>query len=178
MEVILLQSIRNLGNLGEIVPVKNGYARNYLFPTGQAISATKANKEAFELEKAQMRENHEKLCNKAKEEILKLRGTECLFITQASDDGRMFGSITKKEIAKKLTSTSGISVKASNIHVDNVIKYTGIHFVYVLMHSGVEPAQIILNVARSENEAQNAMKDYKSNTETKSVIKEEKSGTS
>ena len=139
MHVILLQRVAKLGQMGDVVDVKPGYARNYLLPQQKALTASKANIAAFEGQKAQLETQN--LESKAEAEAMsaKLNGQQFVVIRSASDAGALYGSVTTRDAAEAATAAP--------------IKYLGIHDVQVVLHPEVE-ATIELNVARSPEEAE------------------------
>lgn len=158
IEVILLEPVRKLGTVGSVVKVKGGFARNFLIPKNKAIRATEANKKSFEDKRKHIESKHNE--NKSNAEVLasKINGSVLNIIRQASDDGRLFGSVSGKEIAS-LLSNSDTKVSYLSIALPNPIKTLGIYEVEILPYEGVR-ALITVNVARSESEAQVALRDY------------------
>ena len=152
MEIILLEPVKNLGKTGDKVEVKNGYARNYLIPRGVALRANKANLEVFEQRKAEFEKaNSEK---KAAAEALakKIKGLEVTVIRQAAEDGRLYGSVTVREIAEHI-SEKGFAVDSKAVEVSNIIKAVGVYNATVNLHAEVA-VEVKVNVARSESEAE------------------------
>ncbi len=152
MQVILLERVAKLGQMGDIVDVKSGFARNYLLPQGKAKTASEANKAAFESQKAQLEARN--LETKAEAEALatKLDGQQFIVIRSASDAGALYGSVTPRDAADAATA-EGFSVDKKQIALVAPIKDLGLHAVAVRLHPEVE-VQIEMNVARSEEEAE------------------------
>ena len=152
MHVILLQRVAKLGQMGDVVDVKPGYARNYLLPQQKALSASKANIAAFEGQKAQLETQN--LESKAEAEAMsaKLNGQQFVVIRSASDAGALYGSVTTRDAAEAATA-EGFTVDRKQVVLTAPIKYLGIHDVQVVLHPEVE-ATIELNVARSPEEAE------------------------
>lgn len=151
MKVILLERVAKLGQMGEVVDVKPGHARNFLLPQGKALSASKANIEAFEDQKSQLEARN--LETKAEAESLaeKLDGQQFVVIRSASDSGALYGSVTTRDAAEA-ASEAGFSVDRKQVVLEP-IKELGIHSVQIVLHPEVD-ATIELNVARSPEEAE------------------------
>ena len=152
MHVILLQRVAKLGQMGDVVDVKPGYARNYLLPQQKALTASKANIAAFEGQKAQLETQN--LESKAEAEAMsaKLNGQQFVVIRSASDAGALYGSVTTRDAAEAATA-EGFTVDRKQVVLTAPIKFLGIHDVQVVLHPEVE-ATIELNVARSPEEAE------------------------
>ena len=174
MEVILLEKIKKLGDIGSLVRVKDGYARNYLFAKNKALRATKENKESFQAQKALI----EKSCAEKKKIALqnseKINNKTFSIIRQASDDGRLYGSVTNKDIANILNSNFNINISVESIIFHSKIKEIGFHNVNLELHADVE-AKIRIIVARSEEEAKNVLAKEEEEVKNKEDKKEEKS---
>ena len=151
MQVILLERVAKLGQMGEVVDVKPGYARNFLLPQGKALSASKANIEAFEDQKAQLEARNLETKKEAESLAEKLNGQQFIVIRSASDSGALYGSVTTRDAADVATE-AGFSVDRKQV-VLSPIKELGIHDVQIVLHPEVE-ANIELNVARSAEEAE------------------------
>ena len=152
MHVILLERVAKLGQMGEVVDVKPGYARNYLLPQGKALSASKANIEAFEGRKAQLEAQNLETKKEADAMADKLNGQQFIVIRSASDAGALYGSVTTRDAADAATA-EGFTVDRKQVVLSAPIKYLGVHDVTVVLHPEVE-ATIELNVARSPEEAE------------------------
>ena len=151
MQVILLQRVAKLGQMGEVVSVKDGYARNYLLPQGKALRANAGNIQSFEAKKSQM-EVHNLETRKESEVVgIKLDGQVFVVIRSASDAGALYGSVTTRDAAEAATE-GGFTVNRGQIVLDRPIKELGIHSVSVVLHPEVT-VKIQLNVARSVEEA-------------------------
>lgn len=152
MQVILLERVAKLGQMGDVVKVKQGFARNYLLPQGKALRASEANLKAFEAQKAQLEARN--LETRAESEALsaKLDGTSYVVIRSASDGGALYGSVTPRDIAEAVTA-EGFSVNRGQVVLDGPIKALGLHSVRVVLHPEVT-ARISINVARSAEEAE------------------------
>ncbi|ABG32558.1 50S ribosomal protein L9 [Roseobacter denitrificans] len=151
MQVILLERVAKLGQMGEVVDVKPGYARNFLLPQGKALSASKANIEAFEQQKAQLEARNLETRKEAEALAAKLDGQQFIVIRSASDSGALYGSVTTRDAAEAATE-AGFTVDRKQV-VLSPIKELGLHAVQVVLHPEVD-ATIHLNVARSVEEAE------------------------
>ncbi|MEM8632281.1 MAG: 50S ribosomal protein L9 [Pseudomonadota bacterium] len=152
MQVILLERVAKLGQMGEVVDVKPGYARNFLLPQGKALNATDANIAKFESQKAQLEARN--LETRTEDESLgeKLDGQKFVVIRSASDAGSLYGSVTTRDAADAATA-AGFTVDRKQVALSAPIKELGLHKLLVTLHPEVE-VSIELNVARSEEEAE------------------------
>lgn len=163
MELILVKPVRKLGKIGEIVKVKDGFGRNYLLPQSFAIRATEKNKKLIEEERSNLELKNAQA--KAAAELLakSIEGKDVAFIKQCADDGRLFGSVSNKEIAKELSKVISQEVVYSAIHLETPIKSLGVFPVKVHLHTEVD-ANIVVVVARSDSEILDALKQYKASS--------------
>ena len=152
MQVILLERVAKLGQMGEVVDVKPGYARNYLLPQKKALTASKANIAAFETQKAQLEANNLETRKEAEALGEKLDGQQFIVIRQASDGGSLYGSVTTRDAADAATE-AGFTIDRKQVNIVTPIKELGLHAVAVTLHPEVE-VTINLNVARSPEEAE------------------------
>ena len=152
MEVILLERIEKLGQMGDLVKVKPGFARNFLLPQKKAVTATADNKKHFESQRTQLEAKNIELKKEAEKISKKLSGIRIVVVRQAGDTGQLYGSVNARDIANGLTD-AGISVDRRQIKLENPIKTVGIHPVKVSVHPEVN-ISISVNVARSEEEAE------------------------
>ena len=152
MEVVLLQRVEKLGQMGDVVRVRDGFGRNFLLPQGKALRATKANLAKFDAQRAQLEARNLELKKEAEAVAAKLNGQAFIVIRQASDGGSLFGSVTTRDIAEASTE-GGFSVERSQIALDRPIKELGLHPVRVILHPEVD-AKITVNVARTREEAE------------------------
>ncbi|MBR9651768.1 50S ribosomal protein L9 [Thalassovita aquimarina] len=152
MQVILLERVAKLGQMGDVVDVKSGYARNFLLPQGKALTASEANKASFEAQKAQLEARNLETRKEAEALGEKLDGQQFVVIRQASDGGNLYGSVTPRDAADVATA-GGYSVDRKQIVIPTPIKELGLHKVDITLHPEVQ-VQIELNVARSEEEAE------------------------
>jgi large subunit ribosomal protein L9 len=152
MDVILLERIPRLGNLGETVKVKNGFGRNFLLPQGKALRANEANKKRFELERANLEARSLERKNAATAIAEKLDGENFVFVRAAGETGQLYGSVSARDIAD-LISNEGHSVNKNHVVLNVPIKTIGIHTILVRMHVDVE-ATVTVNIARTKEEAE------------------------
>ena len=152
MKVILLEKYRNLGSVGDVIEVKNGYARNFLLPNGKAVQATKQNILSFEEKKAELLEKSKKKEAEAKKVAEKIENKVYSVIYSASDDGRLYGSVSNSDISDKINHVVSTDISRKQIHLTTAIKSLGIYQVEVDLGEGVI-ANIYLNVSKSEGEA-------------------------
>lgn len=147
MEVVLLEQVSGLGNIGEIVTVKNGYGRNFLVPQGKALRATEANKKDIEARKAQLEaQNDERKAEAAKKQA-KIDDVVATIVRQASEDGKLYGSVAVRDIAAALKE-DGHEVDARQIDLSEPIKSLGLYKVTVNLHAEVQ-AVVRVHVARN-----------------------------
>jgi large subunit ribosomal protein L9 len=151
MQVILLERIGRLGQMGDVVTVKDGFARNFLLPQGKALRATKANRERFEKERAQLEARNLELKSDASAVAAKLQGRSFIVLRQAGDSGQLYGSVATRDIAAVVTE-GGFSIERRQVLLDRPIKALGLHDVRIGLHAEVEP-HVTINVARSADEA-------------------------
>ncbi len=152
-----MEQIPRLGGVGEVVKVKNGFARNFLLPRKRALRATKANREYFERNRQEIEKRNKKTVDEAQVLQKSLEGRELLAVRKASESGRLYGSVTPKDISAMLGEEG---VQRSQIVLTKPIRELGIHPFLVRLHARVE-ATLLLNVARSEDEAKSQMAKYK-----------------
>jgi large subunit ribosomal protein L9 len=151
MEVILLERIHKLGQMGEVVKVRNGFGRNYLIPQGKALNATKAAMADFEMRRVQLEARNLELKAEAQKLAASVEGRSVVQIRQAGEAGNLFGSVSARDIAAALTA-DGVSIDHQQIRLEQPIKTSGIHPVTVALHPEVE-VTVTVNVARSQEEA-------------------------
>ncbi len=151
MEVILLETFDRLGQIGDVVKVKNGYARNFLIPQKKALRASKENKEKFLKIKNDLIEKNNKIVEESKSILKKIENKEIIFIRNASDNGQLYGSVSPKDIANYFNDKK-IDIKPSNINLHSSIKKIGIYDLNVKLHANVG-CNLKINVATSEQNA-------------------------
>lgn len=151
MEVILLERIAKLGALGQVVKVKDGYARNFLLRRGKALRATDANRAKFERDRAVLEARNAERRAGAETEAKGLDGKSFVIIRQAGESGQLYGSVSPRDIAEAASAT-GVKVERAHVQLDAPIKTIGLYTVTVAPHPEVE-VKITVNVARSADEA-------------------------
>ena len=152
MQVILLERVAKLGQMGEVVDVKPGYARNYLLPQGKALSASSKNIADFDTRKAQLEANNLETRQEAEKLADQLNDKQFVVIRQASDAGALYGSVSTRDAAEAATA-DGFTVDRKQVALARPIKELGLHDVIISLHPEVD-ATIQLNVARSTEEAE------------------------
>lgn len=152
MQVILLERVSKLGQMGDVVDVKPGYARNFLLPQGKAKTASETNVAAFEKQKSQLEAQNLETKKEADALLGKLDGQTFIVIRSASDSGALYGSVSPRDAAEVATS-EGFSINRKQISLVKPIKELGLHEMSVVLHPEVT-ATIVLNVARSNEEAE------------------------
>jgi large subunit ribosomal protein L9 len=152
MEVILLERVAKLGQIGDTVKVKDGFARNFLLPNGKALRATEANKKKFEGMKAQIEAQNLERKQEAEAVAKKVDGKSVILVRQAGETGQLYGSVSTRDIAEALTK-DGTTVERRQIVLNAPIKTIGLHVLPVQLHPEVE-VKITVNVARTPDEAE------------------------
>ena len=156
MQIILLERIEKLGQMGDLVTVKPGYARNYLLPQGKALRANKANMERFESERAQREADNLTKRSEAETEAKKMEGLAVNMVRAASEMGQLFGSVTSRDIAEAVTE-AGFTISRSQVIMDRAIKTLGLTDTRIRLHPEVS-VSVIVNIARSLAEAETQLK--------------------
>jgi len=156
MQIILLERIEKLGQMGDLVNVKPGYARNYLLPQGKALRANKANMERFESERAQREADNLTQRSEAETEAKKMDGLAVNIVRAASEMGQLFGSVTSRDIAEAVTE-AGFTIDRSQVVMDRAIKALGLTETRIRLHPEVS-VSVIVNIARSLAEAETQLK--------------------
>ncbi|WP_026987100.1 50S ribosomal protein L9 [Fodinicurvata fenggangensis] len=152
MEVILLERIENLGQMGDVVKVRHGFARNFLLPQSKALRANEKNLEVFRQRRAQLEAENLKRRQEAEDVSKKLDGLQIIIIRQAGDSGQLYGSVSSKDIAEAITE-AGATVTRNQVIQDRPIKSLGLHDIRVRLHPEVSVV-VTINVARSQSEAE------------------------
>lgn len=171
MEVILLERIGKLGQMGDTVTVKDGFARNYLLPKGKALRATEDNKARFEKERVQLEARNLELKKEAEGVSTKLDGQTFVVIRQAGDTGQLYGSVSTRDIADIITA-AGFSVARNQVKLDKPIKVLGLHPLHITLHPEVI-VTVDINVARSQDEAVRQARGEDVTAQTEEVEEEE-----
>ncbi len=161
MKVILLEKYKKLGAVGEVVDVKKGFARNFLIPNGKAVQATTSNVATFESKKAELTEQSKKKEAEALKLSGKIKDKIVNVVKQAGDDGRLYGAVNSSEISDGLNKVSGADISRKQVILNYAIKFIGVYQIDVDLGEGVF-GEVYLNVARSEGEAEENAKKFKS----------------
>jgi large subunit ribosomal protein L9 len=156
MDIILLERVENLGQMGDLVKVKPGYARNFLLPTGKALRATKANMERFESERVQREADNLTRKSEAEGIAKKMENLSVSLIRAASEMGQLYGSVTSRDIAEGVTA-QGYTVSKNQVDLNTAIKTLGLMPVNVILHPEVS-VEVTVNIARSKDEAEEQIK--------------------
>jgi large subunit ribosomal protein L9 len=156
MQVILLERVAKLGQMGEVVRVRDGYARNFLLPTGKALRATEANKKHFDGQRAQLEARNLERKSEAQTVAETLNGQTFVILRQAGDSGQLYGSVSTRDIAEAATA-GGFTLERHQVILHAPIKALGLHKAPVHLHPEVD-IEIIVNVARSAEEAERQAK--------------------
>ncbi|WP_243368381.1 50S ribosomal protein L9 [Microvirga solisilvae] len=152
MEVILLERVAKLGQMGETVKVRSGYARNFLLPRGKALRANEANKKHFEAQRAQLEARNLERRKEAEAVAEKLNGQSFILLRQSGETGVLYGSVSTRDLAEVMTE-GGFTVDRNQIVLNAPIKTLGLHNVPVSLHPEVE-VTVTANIARSPEEAE------------------------
>lgn len=152
-QVILLEKIEKLGNMGEVVNVKPGYARNYLLPQSKALRATKDNIAYFQAQKASLEKANEEKKKEAEKQAKKLDGVKVAIVRQASESGQLYGSVTSRDIAEAVAGQSKEAVTRGMVALNQNFKTIGLFPVDVVLHPEVK-VEVMVNIARSMDEAE------------------------
>lgn len=151
MQVVLLERVEKLGQMGDVVKVKDGFARNFLLPRKKALRATKANIESFEGQRAQLEARNLELKKEAEQVHAKVNGQAFIVLRQAGETGILYGSVSTRDIANAMTD-GGFTTARNQAVLNKPIKTIGLHNVRIVLHPEVS-ATITINVARTEEEA-------------------------
>ena len=151
MQVILLERVEKLGQMGDEVRVKDGFARNFLLPKKKALRATKANRDYFQTRKAELEANNLKLRGEAEKAGAKLDGKSFVLIRQAGDRGQLYGSVSPRDVAGA-AEKAGFKIDRHQVNISQAIKSVGVFTIPVILHPEVK-VNITVTVARSEDEA-------------------------
>ena len=174
MKVILTARVSNLGQIGEVVEVKNGYAKNFLIPSKKAICFTPNSQKAFEARRSEFEQANDNNFNAATKVKDKLAGKDVVVIESASDDGRLYGSVSSTIIAAKINEIVGSkAVTRANIFLRKPIKEIGVYPVKLDLHSDVE-LEVRVIVTRSESEIEAVLKAAKASSEPEASDKKSK----
>lgn len=152
MQVILLERVEKLGQMGDVVKVRDGFARNFLLPKKKALRATKENRSYFETQRAQLEARNLERKSEAQAVAEKLAGKSFVLLRQAGDRGQLYGSVSPRDISD-IVSAGGFSIHRTQVPLDKAIKTIGLFRVDVVLHPEVR-VHVTINVARTEDEAE------------------------
>jgi large subunit ribosomal protein L9 len=152
MQVVLLERVEKLGQIGDVVKVKDGFARNFLLPKKKALRATKANLSYFDTQRTQLEARNLEQRKEAEKIGDKLKGKVFVLLRQAGDRGQLYGSVSPRDIADAVTA-GGFSIVRTQVPIDKAIKTLGLHEIFVVLHPEVR-VSVTINVARTDDEAE------------------------
>lgn len=171
MKVILTEKITKLGNIGDTVEVKTGFARNYLLPNNKAIRFTKENIALFEAKKAEIIARHENAKKAAESKVDAVKNAKLHMIRQAGDTGQLYGSVSSRDIARSLKEIAGVNVESAQVLLGSPIKSVGIFDTKIALHPDVV-VDVKIYVAQSQDEIDALIAGKKLNFGTKKVEEE------
>ncbi|MBR3148020.1 MAG: 50S ribosomal protein L9 [Alphaproteobacteria bacterium] len=171
MKVILTEKITKLGNIGDTVEVKTGYARNYLLPNNKAIRFTKENVALFEAKKAELVARHEKAKKDAESKVEAVKNAKLHMIRQAGDTGQLYGSVSSRDIARELKEVAGVSVESAQVMLGSPIKSVGAFDTKIALHPDVI-VDVKIYVAQTQDEIDALVAGKKLTFGTKKVEEE------
>jgi len=151
MQVILLERVNKLGQMGEVVTVKDGFARNFLLPQKKALRATANNKAAFEVDRARLEADNLERKTEAEAVAVQMTKVKVVMIRAAGESGQLYGSVSSRDIAEAVIDT-GVKVARTQVNLDRAIKTLGLHDVVIKLHPEVSET-VTVNIARSDDEA-------------------------
>ena len=172
MEVILIENIEKLGKVGDIVKVKDGYARNYLIPKKKVLRANKENLKVFEEKKSSIEAEENKRKEKSEEIAKKIQGLEILIIRNAAENGQLYGSVTSKDIVKEIFLLNKIQFINEQINLKKTLKSIGVFEVEISVYTNLK-AKILVSIAKTKELGLEQIKEFKNPKKIKKV-KEEK----
>ena len=171
MKVILTEKITKLGNIGDTVEVKTGYARNYLLPNSKAIRFTKENVALFEAKKAELVARHEKAKKEAESKVDAVKNAKLHMIRQAGDTGQLYGSVSSRDIARALKEIAGVNVESAQVLLGSPIKSVGVFDTKIALHPDVV-VDVKVYVAQTQDEIDALVAGKKLTFGTKKVEEE------
>lgn len=152
MEVILLERVEKLGQMGDVVSVKDGFARNFLLPQNKALRATDSNKAVFEADRARLEAENLERKSEAEKVAATMADLKVVMIRAAGESGQLYGSVSSRDLAEAI-GEAGVTVARSQVVLDRAIKTLGLHDVTIRLHPEVA-VDVVVNIARSADEAQ------------------------
>jgi len=172
MEVILIENIEKLGKVGDVVKVKDGYARNYLIPKKKVLLASKENLKVFEEKKSIIEAGENKRKEKAKEILKKIAGSELIIIKNAAENGQLYGSVTSKDIVKELISINKIELLNEQINLKKTLKAIGVYKIEVVVYTDIK-VNVLISVAKTKELGLEQIKEFKNPSKIKKTQKKE-----
>ena len=172
MEVILIENIEKLGKIGDVVNVKDGFARNYLIPKKKVLRASKENLKIFEKEKSKIEAEEKKRKIKAEEISKKIKDTEIVILRNAAENGQLYGSVTSKDIVKELILSKQIELLNEQIKIKKILKSIGVYEIEISVYTDIN-VQILVSVAKTKELGLEQIKEFKNPKKTKKVQKKE-----
>lgn len=167
MDIILIERVAKLGNVGDVVRVKDGYARNFLLPRGKALRATEANRQQFEAQREKIEARNAELRQQAQNLADRLQGQSVILLRQAGETGQLYGSVSTRDISDALAE-KGLQVARNQIILNAPIKTLGLHTVPVHLYGDID-VTVTANVARSADEATRQSKGENLSVKTQDV---------
>ena len=172
MEVILIENIEKLGKVGDVVKVKDGYARNYLIPKKKVLRANKENLKVFEQKKSFIEAEEKKRKEKSEEITKKIKGLEILIIRNAAENGQLYGSVTSKDIVKEIFLLNKIEFLNEQINLKKTLKSIGVFEVEISVYTNLK-AKILVTVAKTKELGLEQIKEFKNPKKIKKVKEKE-----
>ena len=172
MEVILIENIEKLGTVGDVVKVKDGYARNYLIPKKKVLRANKENLKVFEEKKSFIESEENKRKEKSEEITKKIKGLEILIIRNAAENGQLYGSVTSKDIVKEIFLLNKIEFLNEQINLKKTLKSIGVFEVEISVYTNLK-AKILVNIAKTKELGLEQIKEFKNPKKIKKVKEKE-----
>ena len=173
MEVILIENIEKLGKIGDVINVKDGFARNYLIPKKKVLRASKENLKVFEKEKSKIEAEEKKRKIKAEETSKKIKGTEIIILRNAAENGQLYGSVTSKDIIKELALLNQIELLNEQINLKKVLKSIGVYEIEISIYTDIK-VKILVSVAKSKEVGLEQIKEFKNPKKDKKLEKKDK----
>ena len=172
MEVILIENIEKLGKIGDVVKVKNGYARNYLIPKKKVLRASKENLKVFEEKKSIIEAEENKRKEKSEEIAKKIKGLEIIIIRNAAENGQLYGSVTSKDIVKEILLLNKIELLNEQINLKKTLKSIGVFEVEVSVYTDLK-VKILVNIAKTKELGLEQIKEFKNPKKIKKIEKKD-----
>ena len=172
MEVILIENIEKLGKIGDVVNVKDGYARNFLLPKKKVLRANKENLKIYEEKKTVIQQEEKEREKKSLEIAKKIKGSEFIIIRNASENGQLYGSVTSKDIIKEISENKDINLYNEQINLKRPLKSLGVFEIEISVYIGIKE-KVLINVSKTIETAKEQMKLFKNPKEAKKLPKKD-----